>query len=127
MRHANGARAIGMVTAVHERPADAADFYTELFGDAVLTGDGDLLVDCRSTTLRLVTPARLAALWPGRIAPQWRPGTPLLAGVTIATERLDEATAILSRTGLSVSATPSGGVAVAAADAYGAVIEFVPA
>ena len=125
MRHANGAIAIAMITAVHEAPASAAPFYTELFGNAQVSADGDLLVDCRGTTLRLVTPARLGAIWPG-IAPEYTPGGPLLAGITIATSDLAVARRLASRS-VPAFATPVGGVAVAAADAYGAVVEFVPA
>lgn len=124
MQHANGATAIAMITAVHEAPASAAAFYMQLFGSAEVKPEGDLLVDCRTTTLRLVTPARLAAIWPG-IAPAYVPGEPLLAGITIATSDLAAARALAART-VPVFATPSGGVAVAAADAYGAVVEFVP-
>jgi hypothetical protein len=124
MRHANGAVAIRSITAVHEAPAAAADFYRQLFGGAVVSARGDLLVDCRTATLRLVTPQRLNEIWPGDLAPQFVTGEPLLAGITLATERLADARGAIERAGLTASDTPSGGVAVAAADAYGGVIEF---
>lgn len=127
MRHANGAVAIRTVTAVHEAPAEALQFYRQLFDRAELNPHGDLLVDCRTTTLRLVTPQRLREIWPDRLAPEWTRGEPLLAGMTIATDRFADVRPLIERAGLTAFATPSGGVAVAAADAYGAVIEFEPA
>lgn len=126
LQHANGALAIHTITAVHENPASTLDFYRELFGQAEITAGGDLLADCRSTRLRLVTPARLKQVWP-EIAPDFVPGEPLLAGVTLATSDLAAARRVLQDAGIAGFATPSGGVAVPAADAYGAVVEFVPA
>jgi hypothetical protein len=127
MRHVNGAVAIRTITAVHEAPAHAAGFYRQLCGSAEVTAAGDLLVDCRTTTLRLVTPQRLEEIWPAPLAPPYLSGEPLLAGMTIATERLDDARASIERAGLTAFDTPWGGVAVAAADAFGGVIEFEPA
>jgi hypothetical protein len=118
--------AITAITAVHEAPAEAAGFYRELFGRADVNAEGDLLTDCRSTTLRLVTPERLAEIWPG-IAPAYIRGEPLLAGMTIGTSDTAAVRRILEEAEITYFATPSGGVAVAAADAYGAVVEFVPA
>lgn len=126
LKHANGAVAIREVVAVHEAPEFAAKFYRELFKTVTVTNDGDLLVDCRTTKLRLVTRARLNAIWPNGLAPVGQPGDPLLAGTRIATTDLRAARDVLSRSGVAFLETSSGGIAVASDDAFGAVIEFIP-
>lgn len=126
-RHRNGVVAIRSVTAVHESPADAAEPYRKLFNQVDLSPEGDLLVNCRLTTLRLVTPQRLRAIWPGDLAPAYVPDEALVAGTTLTTNASPpDIRALLVQSGIAAFDTPSGGIAVASADAYGGVIEFVP-
>jgi hypothetical protein len=126
LSHANGTMALKAVTAVHEEPASARDFYRRLFGRAELGATGDLTVDCGPTELRLVKPSRLAELWPNGFAPDFQSGTPLLAALTFATKDIAAARGCVSQAGLVAAETAAGGVAVSANDAYGAVLEFVP-
>lgn len=125
LAHANGTVALRAVTAVHDDPAAARGFYERLFGRAALNGAGDLVVDCGPAELRLVRPGRLAQLWPSGFAPARQEGSPLLAGLTLATRDLAAARSCLAAAGVAAGATAAG-VAVAARDACGAVIEFVP-
>ncbi|MCC6304627.1 MAG: VOC family protein [Rhodobacteraceae bacterium] len=124
--HRNGTSALRTVTAVHDDPAAARDFHARLFGRAVLDAAGDLVVDCGRAVLRLVRPRRLAELWPAGFAPARDGASPLLAGLTLATRDIAAARACLLAAGVATAATAGGGIAVAARDAAGAVIEFVP-
>jgi len=126
LTHANRTVALKAVTAVHEEPASALDFYRRLFGRAELDAAGDLTVDCGSTSLRLVRPARLGEIWPNGFAPAFESGTPLLAGLTLTTKDAAAARRYLAAAGVETAGTSGGGIAVASRDAYGAVLEFVP-
>lgn len=126
LSHRNGTVALKAVTAVHEDPASARDFYRRLFGRAELNAQGDLTVDCGPTELRLVTSSRLGEIWPNGFAPAFESGTPLLAGLTLATKDAAAARRCLADAGVETAETPAGGIAVASRDAFGAAIEFVP-
>lgn len=125
VEHRNGTVALKTVTAVHENPASARDFYRRLFGRAEMNANGDLLVECGPTELRLVTPSRLDEIWPKGFAPAFESGTPLLAGLTLATKDAAAARKCLAQAGVETAGTSGGGIAVASRDAYGAVIEFL--
>lgn len=121
--HANGATRLDSVIAVHDQPRTLAGFYRDLFGNADMRDDRTLGVDCGRARLDIVTPALLAERYDGLSQP-YRPGEPLLAGARIAVGDPSVAAGVLERAGIPHRVTADG-VAVAAAHAYGAFIEFV--
>ena len=82
-RHANGAGGIAAVYLCSSEPERDADFVSRLFGGEVTAIAGGLRVACGPHAVFVLTPDAIAARDPS--APSASAGTPLLAGMRLAT------------------------------------------
>lgn len=124
LAHPNGARRLLGVTVVSDRPAAAAAGYAPLFGRAAVTAEGAAgRVETGGGWIRFVTPAGLAALFPG-LAPLPGHPRPWLAAQTVAVAELRAAAAGLEAAGIPWAPTAAG-LAVGPDHATGTVLELV--
>ena len=127
--HANGARHVAAVTGVAgaRQFAPAVAYFEDLYGvSAQRAGEGVAEIKPRDVTLRIVTAAAFAGLYP-EIGP-----TPLrlpcLAAVTIEVSDLHGVARLLAANDVShVRQGQSAGIVVGPHEACGVTFEFVPA
>lgn len=122
MRHANTAVALNGAVAACDDPESAARGYARLFAaGTVARADGGWQVRTGSIPLSFVTPAALRERY-GALDLSSLP-RPAFAVLRITVADLSAAEAILAANGVRTQATPRG-IAVAPADASGAIVEF---
>jgi hypothetical protein len=121
-RHANGALAVSEVAMLADEPASLVDLFAKLQGkDAVAFANGQLTV----TTARgrvVVLDGRRAAERFGDALPRG-PKSPHFVGYRIAVGDIARTRVVLDRAGMPYRSA-AGVLQVAAADAFGTVIEF---
>ncbi|HET6520550.1 MAG TPA: VOC family protein [Geminicoccaceae bacterium] len=120
--HPNTAERLESVTVVVDDPAAVAEPYAALFGAGNVSAIGGMVtVTTGNTPIRFVTPAGLAARYPGvdlaGVAP------PAIVALGIRVRDLPAARVCLDDSGI-VPAQLSGGVCVAPEDACGVLVEF---
>ncbi len=122
--HANGAAGLAEVTAVAHDPVALAEAYGRIFGADRVHADADgLTIESGNAPLRFLTPAGLAARFPGVALDAAPP--PYVAALSIEVADRQATAAYLSQQGVGHTVLADGGLCVAPADACGTVIEFV--
>jgi hypothetical protein len=122
MTHPDGARRLAGPTAVVGDPTAAATAYARLFAQGVVFElDGGAEVRTGDAPITFLTPAALVHTDPGLARP-----AAAYSALRLAVVDLDAARGLLVDAGVTACATADG-IAVAPAEAAGAIVEFVPA
>lgn len=125
LRHANGARGLRGVTAVHERPAEVAPAYRKIFGaEAVSAGGDEVRIDTGAGEIRFLTPAGYAERFPG-VAPDPAARPPYLGALSFDVDDREATAACFHKRGVRHTELASGSLCVAPAEARGTLFEFV--
>ncbi len=123
--HANGAVAVAEAVMVADDPASLRALFARLQGDdAVSSSDGQLAVQTARGRIVVLDPQRAADRF-GNILPRG-PSTPHFVAYRIAVTDAAAARSLLDAAGVHFRAIQDT-LQIAAADAFGAVIEFAPA
>lgn len=124
LAHGNGALRLISVTIACDRPVDAAMAYLPIFGpENIKAADALTSVSCGSGALRFVTGAALAEFYPGCL-PEQLPELPFVAAMKILVADKARCLAHLAAEGVAFHETKQGCL-VPAAEANGAILEFV--
>lgn len=122
-KHANGARLASEVFMVADAPASLRPFFESLYGTANVKAGADTLgVDTGQGRVTVMTPAGLAARFPGAAIAD-APETPYFAGYRVAVADVAVARALLAENKVRFS-DGAAGPWLGPADAFGAVVEF---
>jgi hypothetical protein len=122
MAHPNGARRLAGVTAAVDDPIGTATSYARLFARGVVVErDGGAEVRTGDAPILFLTPAALAAAYPGLTRP-----AAAYAVLQVEVVELEVVRRILAEAGVAGHETV-GGLAVAPGDAAGSIVEFVAA
>ncbi len=122
-RHDNTAVAIASVTMVARRPAAFAEFFSALFGEAAVRGEGDaLIVATDAGVLEVLSPGGFSERH-GAPEPQRAPASPHFAAVRLAVADIDAAADSLRRAALPCFEA-AGVLRTDAADTFGVIVEF---
>jgi hypothetical protein len=122
--HPNTACAFTAVLAVADDPAAIARHYEQVWDGRVLQlPQGVVGVTLNRVTLRLMTPAQAAALYPGAPLPARKGGAAYL-GAAIGFERLDVARAHVERAGVAHKPLAEGGLWLPPEVAHGCVVAY---
>jgi len=125
LTHANGARGLRGVTAVHGRPAEVAPAYEKIFGaDRVSAGGDEVRIETGAGEIRFLTPAGYAERFPG-IAPDPAARPPYLAALSFDVDDRAATAACFHERAVRHTALASGSLCVAPAEACGTLLEFV--
>jgi len=120
MTHANGARRLTRLAAAVDDPDATAAAYARLFAEGVvLELDGGAEVRTGDAPITFLTPAALADAYPGLARPK-----AAYSVLRLEVADLEVARRVLAEAGVAAHPTAQG-VAVAPADAAGAIVEFV--
>ena len=123
--HANGARGVRGVTAVHDRPAEVAPAYEKIFGAAAVTANGDATrIDTGAGEIHFLTPTGYAERFPG-IAPDPAAAAPYLAALSFDVDDRAATAACFRERDVPHIVLPGGCLCVAPAEACGTLFEFV--
>ena len=126
--HPNGAQGVAAVTYVAADPAPLAARWRALYGADRLRREEDgsaASADTGSGVLRVVTPERAAALYPGLALPRFEAADrPHGLSLTVAVGDLDRAERALAAGGAPFARTPRGTLAVPADFGGNIIIEF---
>jgi len=123
LSHANGTRGIAGLIGVADDPAEMASPFAKFYGaEAKRGGDGSLTVAAGKATLRFVTPALLASLFPG-IA--FKPKPPFVAALELFVDDPGKTEAFLAGAALPYRRAPDGAVEVPPQEACGVTLRFV--
>ncbi len=123
--HANGARGVRGVTAVHEHPAEVAPAYEKIFGATAVTADGDATrIDTGAGEIHFLTPAGYAERFPG-VTPDPAASAPYLAALSFDVDDRAATQACFHEREVPHSVLAGGSLCVAPAEACGTLFEFV--
>jgi len=123
--HPNGALTIKAINLIHADPQRFAFAYVKLFGDSVVSKDGDSLkVHIGPSVFQIDTPAAFQKRFSGLELPPDAAGG-RIGGATLAVKSLAETTSYLKDAGIKTVKTAVGGIAADPAQAAGVIWEFV--
>lgn len=123
LSHANGTRGIAGLVGIADDPGTMAYPFARFYG--VETGraaDGSLTVAAGKATLRFVTPALLASLFPGV---SFRPKPPFVAALELFVDDPAKTDQVLADANVPHRRTPDGAVEVPPQEAAGVALRFV--
>jgi catechol 2,3-dioxygenase-like lactoylglutathione lyase family enzyme len=124
-QHPNGAIALGSIIAVVDQPRALANAYSRLYAEGSVseTEEGFRVQTGRnSATLLFVDPAAIGSLFPKQDVALARNR---FAAMRILVDDLERTRQLLTGRGVAFTPTPSGGIAVGARQASGAIVEFL--
>ncbi len=123
LSHANGTRGIAGLIGVADDPSEMASPFAKFYGvEAKRAADGSLTVAAGKATLRFVTPALLASLFPGT---SFKPKAPFVAALELFVDDPGKTEAFLAGAALPHRRTPDGAVEVPPQEACGVALRFV--
>jgi catechol 2,3-dioxygenase-like lactoylglutathione lyase family enzyme len=123
LSHANGTRGIAGLVCVADDPAAMAEPFGKFYGvDVKHAANGALTVAAGKATLRFVTPALLATLFPGI---SFRPKAPFVAALELFVDDPAKTQAFLAGAALSHRQAPDGAIEVPPQEACGVALRFV--
>jgi hypothetical protein len=124
LAHANGALRLISVTVACAQPVDAAMAYLPIFGpEHIKVTDGLTSVSCGNGALRFVTAEALQEFYPAAL-PEPLPDLPFVVAMKMLVADKARCLAHLAAQGVAYQETKQGCL-VPAAEANGAVLEFV--
>ena len=124
-QHPNSAIALGSIIAVVDQPRALANAYSRLYAEGSVseTEEGFRVQTGRnSATLLFVDPAAIGSLFPKQDVALARNR---FAAMRILVDDLERTRQLLTGRGVAFTPTPSGGIAVGARQASGAIVEFL--
>ena len=123
LSHANGTRGIAGLIGVADDPAEMASPFAKFYEvQAKRVADGSLTVAAGKATLRFVTPALLANLFPGI---SFKPQPPFVAALELFVDDPVKTEAFLAGAALPHRRAPDGAIEVPPQEACGVALRFL--